>query len=340
MKKIKAKVNLEVELINIILYTGNHNDICKNIMGFSPIIEINNEYTNEIRNYFDKFKNHKIYNQIEEMTQKGFFLGRPMEFALSVDRLCNFKAKYKMSEYSIEMSGGQKSIDKLIKLLKQFEKETDFQNFTPKINSYYVPSILETNHHLDKYPFIEAIESFYGKTNANYNFIISNLSKGNFGIDFKNKNNGTDIYSIFTLDGVNKNEDENELYGGGLSCNTVFHELSHPIINPITKKNKELVNQHEVAYEYLETYKTPFSGYIDWDECINEHIIRAFSIMMTRRYRGDYYADKHLKHNYDLGYRYIPKLIEKLQYYEKNRGRYENIESFYEELILTFSETL
>ncbi|MGL5756761.1 MAG: DUF4932 domain-containing protein [Paraclostridium sp.] len=338
MKKIK--VSLEVELINIILYTSKHGDICKNIIGFSPIIETNNMYTNEIKNYFGKFKNHKIYNQIEEMTQNGFFLGRPIELALSIDMLNDFKSKYEISNTSVEMSGGQKNIDKLIKLLKRFEKETDFQNFIPKINSYYVPSILKINNHLNKYPFIEATEKFYGSTNINYNFIVSNLSKGNFGIGFKNKNNKIDIYTVFTLDCISKNEDENELNRGALSCNTIFHELSHPIINPITEKNKKLINQYKSAYEYLKTYKTPFSGYADWEECVNEHIIRAFSIMMTRRYRGDYYADKHLKHDYDLGYKYIPNLIDKLQDYEKNRDRYKNIECFYEELILTFSQIL
>jgi hypothetical protein len=340
MNKIKIGISPEVEMINIILYNSKYNDICRELIGFSPMVEIENDYTKEIQRYFDSFYSHKVYRKVESMVKKGFFLSRPMEFALSIDSLNNFKSRYKLSKFAIDMSGGQKIIDELTDLLRDFEKVTDFNKFIPKINHYYKESLLRVNNLCEKYLFVEVIENFYGKSSNNCHFIISNLNKGNFGIHFKNENNNIDMYSVFTMYGTSEDEVNHELNRGALSCNTIFHEFSHPIINPLTEKNKELVNKYKIVYEYLRPYKRPLTGYVDWEECVNEHIIRACSIFLVRKTCGDYYADRHLEHDYNLGYRYIPNLIEKLEYYENNRDTYKTIDSFYKELIKSFSEKI
>lgn len=58
---INAEVNLQVEMMNIILYNSKYNDICKNIIGFEPIVDEKNSYTEEIDLYFRKFADHQIY---------------------------------------------------------------------------------------------------------------------------------------------------------------------------------------------------------------------------------------------------------------------------------------
>jgi hypothetical protein len=148
------------------------------------------------------------------------------------------------------------------------------------------------------------------------------------------------LFSIFTINTVCSNEEENEFNRGALSSNVVFHEFSHPIINPLTEKNKDLVEKYKIAYEKLKPYKKPYAGYGDWEECVNEHIIRAISIYLVRNYCNSYYADKHLEYDYNLGYRYIPYFIERLDYYEKNRNTYKTIDDFYSELIKAFTQDI
>ena len=39
-----------------------------------------------------------------------------------------------------------------------------------------------------------------------------------------------------------------------------------------------------------------------------------------------------------IGYKYLPALLDKFQYYEKHRGIYKTIDDFYPELIEVFAE--
>ncbi|WP_373599030.1 DUF4932 domain-containing protein [Paraclostridium bifermentans] len=335
-RKINVELNLALELISIILYKSKHNQICKDMIGFSPIVE-NTDYTRAIDLYFNKFENHKVYKKIEEMTKVGFFLVRPIEIALSIDNLDSFKFKYDLSETCIAFSGGIDNINDLISLIIDFKNEINFEKFIPTIYDKYKEILIAVKSNLNKYPFIEEFENFYGKSANSYNLIIHNLNRGNFGINFESKKGNIDIFIV--LEFLNKNNMA-KFNLDSRYINTIFHELSHPIINPLTKTNMSKLKKYESSYEDLKKYKTNIAGYGDFEECINEHIIRAFSNLMTRKYCGDYYADKHIKRDYDLGYRYILKLIEKLEYYEKNRDKYFNIEDFYEELISVFATKL
>lgn len=335
-KRINVEINLVLELISIILYKSKHNQICKDMIGFSLIVE-NTNYTRDIDLHFNKFGDHKVYKKIEDMTRLGFFLGRPIELGLAIENLDSFKFKHDLSETCVDFSGGIDNINDLINLIIDFKNETNFEKFIPTIHDNYREILIAVKNSLVKYPFIEELENFYGKSFNSYNLIMHNLNIGNFGINFASKKGDIDIFIV--LEFLNKNN-MSEFSLDSRYINTIFHELSHPIINPLTKTNMSKLKNYESSYEDLKKYKTSISGYGDFEECVNEHIIRSFSNLMTRKYCGDYYADKHIKRDYDLGYRYIPKLMEKLKHYEKNIDKYLNIENFYEELIEVFATKL
>jgi hypothetical protein len=101
-----------------------------------------------------------------------------------------------------------------------------------------------------------------------------------------------------------------------------------------------LVKKYCQAYEWLKKYKLPNfqSGYGDWDECVNEHIVRAIAIYLAAKLGEKEYASKHLDYDMKIGYKYLPALLDKFQYYEKHRDIYKTINDFYPELIEVFAE--
>lgn len=335
MKNFKIEVNPQVEMMNIILYTSKYNEICMDILGFMPMAEIDSKYSMYVKSYFDKFLIHGIYKKIEEIVPNGFFLGRPMEFALAIspDNYINFK--YKVSDLLIKLSGGSESLEEIKVLFESFRESTKFEKFFYGVREYYNDSILYLEKCLDKYPFISRLEEFYGDTNASYNFIVSNLCKGNFGINFK-ESNKINIYTIYSIENINEivTQDSYQL------CNTIFHELSHPIVNIITEKNLNLIFKYKEAYKALILCKSEYCGYSDWEECVNEHIIRAISIHLSKNYFDEGQVSKRAEYDFKLGYRYIYDLLEKLKVYEDNRDKYLSFFQFYPELISVFSRKI
>ncbi|OPJ64797.1 hypothetical protein CLORY_03060 [Clostridium oryzae] len=148
------------------------------------------------------------------------------------------------------------------------------------------------------------------------------------------------MFNIMTLFKICDNEEENEFCRGALSTNVTIHEFVHPLINPLTEKFSELVNKYQKAYEWLKLYKQPDfqSGYGDWAECVNEHVVRAIAIYLARKLGEKEYAAKHLEYDMKIRYMYLPALLDKFQYYEKHRDIYKTIDDFYPELVKVFAE--
>lgn len=97
-----------------------------------------------------------------------------------------------------------------------------------------------------------------------------------------------------------------------------------------------LVNKYKEIHEELEKHKSEFSGYSDWEECVNEHIVRALSIHLSKKYFDVDFTNRRIEFDYNLGYRYIKDIVSKLEECEKNRNRYKSIEEFYPEFIKVF----
>jgi hypothetical protein len=339
MDSIIIEVNPKIELMNSILYTSNHSNLIKKSMGFNPMIDYETEYTEIVKEYFYPYKEHEIYSLVERMTINGFFLGRPMELMCSVGEFPSLNRKYEISPLCRQLCGGEENINNLLSLLRRFYQEIGYMKFFDIVKKYYRDSVEAVKRHINKYPFVLIMEEFYGKKQNSYHYIITNLSHGSFGICFKN-NDKLDMFAIMTLMSISDNEEENELYRGALSTNTIIHEFAHPLINPLTEKFSELVKKYCKAYEWLKKYKQPnfVSGYGDWDECVNEHIVRAIAIYLAAKLGEKEYASKHLDYDMKKGYMYLPALLDKLQYYEKHRDIYITIDNFYPELIEVFAE--
>ncbi|WP_283692848.1 DUF4932 domain-containing protein [Clostridium perfringens] len=335
MRDLKIEVNKNLELMNIILLTIRYSEILSERFGFKvDFVDYSNEkYIRDIKDYFQKYSDHEIYIKLEEMIKDGFFLGRPMVFALALDNEEGADFKYEISEFNIKLSGGIKKLEEFRVLFNSFKEETKFDDFFSKVEVYYKDDLEYFNRILEKYNFINNLEEFSGNKNTNYNFVMSNLSKYNFGFDLnKDKEKYINIVfnlSIFLGDAIFIDNDYD-------ICNLIFHELSHPVINPLTESNLALVNKYKEIHEELEKYKSEFSGYGDWEECVNEHIVRALSIHLSKKYFDIDFTNRRIEFDYNLGYRYIKEIVSKLEEYEKNRNRYKSIDEFYPELIKVF----
>lgn len=187
MRKVNLEVNKNLKLINIIILTSRCNEILSEIFGFNvDFVDYSNErYISDIKNHFEKYSNHEIYKKFEEMIREGFFLGRPMVFALALDNEKESNFKYEISDFNIKLSGGMENLEEFRVLFNSFKEETNFDEFFYNIEEYYKKDLECFNGILDKYSFINDLEEFSGIKNTNYNFVMSNLSKGNFGFDFK-----------------------------------------------------------------------------------------------------------------------------------------------------------
>ena len=331
MKHINVQLNPNLEYMNSILLTSKYNEITKKHIGYGLMTEEVNEYTSRIKCFFEKYLNDPIYPYIESLIPNGFTFSRPVELMLSLGSSMNFTIQHPLSDLCVEYCGGLTTIQNLLHLLKKFETKIDYFAFFEGTKNYYNPIIDRANSVANKYPYISILENEYGKEHNSYNYVISSLMIGNYGISFVDeKSEKVDLFSVFTTDNFS------------ISPPILLHEFSHPFINPLTEKYADIVKKYENTYELLKPYKLHgfLSGYGDWTECVNEHFVRAMVIHLLRKHDLLDMAETMLNRDLYLGYKYIPFILEQYQYYDNNRDNYPDFESFYPVLLKVFSRNI
>lgn len=119
-------------------------------------------------------------------------------------------------------------------------------------------------------------------------------------------------------------------------------EFSHPLVNPLTESHPDLEDAYREAYQRLKPYKLAgiASGYGDWQECINEHIVRAIATHLTKNCCGAAEAQRWQEWDFRLGYRYMPVLLTQLDCYEEQRQKYPTFADYYSSSMRVFSEEI
>lgn len=110
----------------------------------------------------------------------------------------------------------------------------------------------------------------------------------------------------------------------------------------MTDKYYDLVQTYDYAYEKLKKYKLPafLSGYDDFKECVNEHFVRAIAIHLMKKINQKETADELLRDDLNSGYKFIPGILKKLNYYDANRSTFLNFDQFYPELLEVFNQDI
>lgn len=330
-KEFTVCVHPCLELINSILLTSKYNEITKPFVGYGLMSEAENEYTAAVTSFFYEYRHHQIYGKIEAMIPYGFTFSRPVEIALCLGASKDLILKYNPSDLCVRYSGGMECIQEFLGLLRQFADETKYFSFFGKAVRFYAPILEKVEKKIREYPFISMLEQEYGKEQGTYNYVVTTLMKGNFGIHFIDAaTQKTDMFSVFSTDDFS------------LSPAVLFHEYSHPYINPLTEKYSKIADGYYEAYELLQPYKLPdyLSGYGDWQECINEHFVRSMAVHLMKKCRLDKEAEQLLQNDLDRGYKYMPLILERYEFYDSNRDKYIDFESFYPELLKVFSHKI
>ncbi len=329
MKEIQIQINENLEFINSILLTSHFNSLTKPLVGFPLMTDAENEYTSAIRSFFREFQDHKVYRVIEGMIPKGFLFSRPVEIALSLGKR-DFAVRLPLSPLCIDYSGGMTKIGELLEEMKDLSEASLYFDFFESQKSFYRDFLKKAEETLSFRP-AEVLEEEFGREQNSYHYVISSLMNGNFGISFREPQaEKADLFSVFTADSFS------------LSPAVLFHEFSHPFINPLTKKNAALVHQYREAYGKLAPYRLPDyrSGYGDWEECVNEHLVRAMAVHLLKKCRFNELSEELFRMDFESGYRYLPLILEKYEYYDRSRGVYADFEAYLPELLKVFSENI
>jgi hypothetical protein len=210
-------------------------------------------------------------------------------------------------DFVIQRAGGTDSLKVLLENLKDFAEKSGFNQFYNNHRDYYQILVEKTIQNIGQTNYITELESFYGKQQKSYNIaLVSLYSHVGFGNSLLCANGKREIYNVMgpknVTDDIPFFGDENYLKY------LIRHEFSHPFVNPLTEKYWDYFKDFSALYDSIpDVARKNVCG--DWQECINEFIIRSVTTHLaakTSTEEGRNYYEKEKSR----GVSYLDSLIE------------------------------
>jgi hypothetical protein len=312
INKVSFGVDPRIELLSAV-----------ELLGGWPLMAPHYEYVEKMRNYFSSYSEHHAIKLFKEF-DKNFRYDAPVKFMLCLKEPPSFSLSVIPDKEIVQRAHGFDKLEEFRETLIDFYKKADFARFETENRAFYPIIEEKTREKFKVEEIIERFEQYYGVEYSNYAIILSPATTGNYGgqvsVDQKEK--------IFAVCGVLKIES-----GMPVFCNSIFHEFSHSVINPITSnligtlKNKESLSK-------LVSDKVD-KAYNNHPEAIlNETVIRACEIRsnLPKNY-GSRDVEMRLRNEEEHGFLYIRPIFKILGEYETHRNKYKTFEDFYPKIV-------
>lgn len=317
---MKVLLDPRTELLSVIQLLGNYGK------KFGLVTEKQSAYKTSVINWFTDGKEHRAVKLSDEMGAAGFSFDAPHNLMLYLSNPPELALKTPLSDYLLDRGGSMENMDEYISSFREFAVEYNFIDFYEQNKNYYKTIIRNYNENSPKVDYKKQMEGYYGNVPGNYISILTLLLRGNYGMEFDN-----DVYSIMGLNGTTEfDSSKNDMLQ-----HLIWHELSHPIINPLTAQYKDILKSTEILFKPIK-HKMISQAYPTWEICVNEHIIRAITNRLALKHFGEETYNFLNLEDENKGFIYLKNVIQKLIDYEHNRGEYLTIDLYYIEIMNTF----
>lgn len=257
----------------------------------------------------------------------------PSNIMLYTNESLHLRTDIELDDFVISRAGGIDSLRVFLKLLRDFASQSSFNEFYINHRDFYLNIIENTIKNLGSTNYISELESFYGKNQKSYNIVLVSLyNYVGFGNSLLCSNDQREIYNTMGPQKVVNNVpffgDEDYLKY------MIRHEFSHPFVNPLTEKHWDYIKDYSHKYDSIpEVARKNVCG--DWQECINEFIIRAITSQIA--YNEAYELGSQLyEKEKSRGVTYLDGLLDKIRFYQSNRESYPTLESYYLNILDVF----
>jgi hypothetical protein len=322
----------QVELISIIQTIGGY----RTALGFLMASDTS-QYSSGILAHFSPYRNHAAVMMFDRLSMQPGMLNfsAPSNIMLLADASLSLRTDIEPDEFVYKRAGGIDSLKILLSLLSDFAARTSFNDFFRSHNDFYLEITQNTVDSMGSVNYISELECFYGRSQESYNIVLVPLyGHVGFGNSLLHSDGKREIFNTMgpwlISDGTPVFGDEDYL------TYMIRHEFSHPFINPLTEKYWDSIREFATNYDSVpEVARKNMCG--DWQECINEFVIRAVTTHLAFRESADAGVRAYQKES-ARGVCLLDGLLEQIRLYESERDSFQAFESFYPKILEVFRE--
>ncbi len=326
---LQVRVDPRHELISIVHYISSFD-----IKGWQLKTGLDFEYARRAEEWFSPFKDHPAVKRFEELSSKGFSLSAPMAVMLHVSEPPELVMKNTLPQNILKRAGGEEALQEFLEMLGDFALLARFAEFREENSDLYQSMTDKYTEMIGGRDYVSSLVRYMGYEQHSCNVILNPLlGPFNIGSRITRDDGRSDIYNIT---GPKTVESDVPVFGSEHGIrNLIWHEFAHSYTNPLAEEYREELEKSSSLFVPMKEYMAR-SGYPDWVNCVDEHLVRAINIRLCAMEISDAEAQRLFEMDKKAGFIYVEQIAGLLKDYEENRKQYPEIKDFYPVLIETF----
>lgn len=321
--KVNYTVNYWTELLGV-MYIINEDESVKKHGGSE---RCNKVYRDEVLACFSKYNNHNAVKTLSKLSKEYYFnFDAPvlLFLQLSSDKVCRRSVckGRRMIERSL--------FNEFISSVKDFEKETNFEDFYKKHINFYNDCLNEFINDLERFEPIDylfnvlnvknrkslTINLMCGVTSSNYGVFVKNKMYANIRPYYKSKSEERPCFSFKPI----------------YFTTLVLHEFAHSFINDWVEESIKNVDID------VKKYKKILKNF-NYGECmyvyIAETIIRAIECLYVLK-EFNYGFESYVSEYENEGFVLIRKVIDEIKEFMEGKKEYKKFTKLVDDICLLF----
>ncbi len=330
--RITVGVFPQVELISVVQAISKYTETFAFLMA-----KDSTDYARDAARHFGHYVNHLAIAMFNRLSLQPRMLNfsAPSNIMLYTDESLHLRDDIIHDSFVTDRVGGPDSLSVFLNLLRDFARESDFNIFFSTHLDYYGTIAENTVNAIGPMNYIAELEGFYGTGQKSYNIVLVSLyGSVGYGNSILHPDGKRDIYNTMgprpAKDGLHSFGDEEYLR------HMIRHEFSHPFINPLTEKYWDTVKEYSANYDRIpEVARKNVCG--DWQECINEFMIRAITTHLAYN-DSEEAGNKAYAREKSRGVSCLDELLKNIRLYESERNTFPTFDSFYPTTLKVFQD--
>lgn len=330
--RITAGVFPQVELISIVQAISNY----PQTFGFLMAKDTSG-YARDAVRHFGPYRDHPAVRMLDRLSLRPGMLNfsAPSNIMLMADQSLRLRKDIETDDFVISRAGGTDSLTVFLELLLEFADRSFFNEFFAEHIEFFRSIAEQTVSAMGPVNYIAELENFYGSSQRSYNIVLVSLyGPVGFGNSLLHSDQKREIYNTM---GPRQVKDGSPLFGEGEYLrHMIRHEFSHPFINPLTEKYWDTIRDYSANYERIpEVARKNVCG--DWQECINEFVIRAITTYLAYN-DSEEAGNKAYAREKSRGVNCLDELLKNIRVYDSERNTFPTFDSFYQDILKVFRD--
>jgi uncharacterized protein YihD (DUF1040 family) len=284
-------------------------------------------YTDRIEHYFEKYKNHELIHFTKSIISKSD-VGYDAVISMAIHLDDNLNLLTDVKNNSLDTRWNKGEVEKFVSLLQKFAKDVEFDKFFKNNADLYSETIKRFNSVYERLD-LNWYSAFYGQEPAEAFSVKIVLGNGNnnYGpyLEYANGfKKGHSILSIWRFDNEGM-----PVFGADEYFPILLHEYNHPYVNHFSEMYKDAFRESgEKLFLVVENEMRNLS-YPSWEAMMTEALIRA---AMVKYMRDHHFIQSEIENliieEKKKGFIWVEEFAEELENYEKQRDKYQTLESY------------